>query len=88
MKTKKITKLSLNKTTIANLGRKQMSVAKGGDGVWTEPAGCSDPGSTCRYCPTINDPLCQPTADCPPTVTENTLCLCESIDLPCKTDYC
>lgn len=54
MKTKKInSKLVLKKETVADMGNYELNNVRGGG---TGISGC--------ICPTVNNPLCQPTAPC------------------------
>jgi len=69
MKPRKLKKLTLNKTTIANLNTGSLRAAKGG---------ASAPGSTCK-CPTVG-PLCVETAQCTGLVCTATLDGCETND--------
>lgn len=78
MKTKNFSKkLVLRKETVSNLDTSNMYNIKGGAD--------SDPGSTCKHCPTVGT-LCLPSTQCPPDPTYISACDCISVDLACPTD--
>ena len=78
MKTKNFSKkLALRKETISHLDISNMYDIKGG--------AYSDPGSTCKFCPTVGT-LCLPTTKCPTDVTHASACDCISVELACPTD--
>ena len=75
MKTKNFSKkLALRKETVSHLDISKMYNIKGG--------AYSDPGSTCKLCPTVGG-LCLPTTKCPSPVTD-TDCY-ETIEYACYT---
>ena len=63
MKTKNVSKkLALRKETVSHLDISKMNDIKGG--------AYSDPGSTCKFCPTVGG-LCEPTTKCPSPASYN-----------------